>query len=254
VACRDASRGQAACDKIKLESDSKKVYFEKLDLGSLESIRSFVQSFRGQFSRLDVLINNAGISGVPYGKTKDGFEMNFGVMHLGHFYLTNLLIDVLKTTAPSRVVNVSSLGHTTVKMNWDDLQGEKSYNTYFAYGQAKLANVLFTVELARRLQGTGVTCVSLHPGGVRTDIWREYINGINLRTFLSILLLPVYYLISKDARQGAQTTIHCAVDDSVPDSNGKYFSDCHVTKCSAEATNPEAAKRLWEISEKLVGL
>ena len=140
-------------DKIKQESKNEKVEYELLDLASLKSIKDCADRLKSKLSGLDILINNAGLGGMPYTKTEDGFEIQFGVNHLGHFYLTNLLLDFIKSSAPSRIINVSSVGHKGIKMNWDDLQSEKSYTSFFAYRQSKLANCLFTIELAKRLKG-----------------------------------------------------------------------------------------------------
>jgi retinol dehydrogenase-12 len=178
--------------------------------------------------------------------------MNFGAMHLGHFYLTNLLLDSLKTSSPSRIINVSSIAHKQATIKWSDLQLEKNYSPFFAYSHAKLANLLFTVELAKRLEGTGVTSVSLHPGAVRTDIWREVKQGFSFMTILFTLFTPFFYVITKNSQQGSQTIIHCAVDDSIPENNGKYFAECKVAKCAPQALNQESSRKLWEISEKLV--
>ena len=119
----------------------------------MKSVKDCADRLKSKCKRLDILINNAGLGGLPYSKTEDGFETHFGVNHLGHFYLTNLLLDLIKSSAPSRIVNVTSLAHKGIKMNWDDLQSEKSYGSFFAYRQSKLANCLFTIELAKRLKG-----------------------------------------------------------------------------------------------------
>lgn len=254
LACRDAKRGQEACDKIKLETNSQNVWFERLDLSSFESIREFVKRFKSNFTRLDILINNAGLTTSNRTLTKDGFELQFGTMHLGHFMLTGLLIDMLKSTGSSRIVNVSSTGHKGVDMKWDDLQTENNYSGFGVYRMCKLANCLFTIELAKRYGDAGITSVSLHPGGVRTDIAREYTSKRNWLWVLYMIFYPILYLMTKDCRQGAQTTIYCAIDDEVPNHNGKYFSDCAVAKCSPQSQDQNSAKRLWEISEKLTGV
>ena len=140
-------------DKIKQESKNEKVEYELLDLASLKSIKECADRLKSKCKIIDILINNAGLAWLPYTKTEDGFETHFGVNHLGHFYLTNLLLDLIKSSAPSRIINVSSMAHKGVKMNWTDLQSEKSYTSFFAYRQSKLANCLFTIELAKRLKG-----------------------------------------------------------------------------------------------------
>ena len=164
IACRDIKRGENALADIREKSLSEKIYFLQLDLASLNSIKEFSKKFHELESQLHILINNAGVMACPKAFTEDGFEMHFGTNHLGHFLLTNLLLDVLKASAPSRVVVVSSLFHVFGKVRKNDLFGEKFYFRWFAYGTSKLANILFTRELAQKLVGTGVTANCLHPG------------------------------------------------------------------------------------------
>jgi retinol dehydrogenase 12 len=173
IACRDTKRGEDALSDIKDKSGSVNVHFLQLDLASMASIHEFSKKFHELEAQLHVLINNAGVMACPKAMTKDGFEMQIGTNHMGHFLLTNLLLDLLKQTAPSRVINVSSLFHWYGRINKDDLNSEKSYWRWIAYGQSKIANILFTRELARRLEGTGVTANSLHPGAVRTELMRD---------------------------------------------------------------------------------
>ena len=188
----------------------------------------------------------------PYSKTKDGFEMQLGVNHLGHFLLTSLLLDRLKEDVPSRIVNVSSLAHEFGKINFDNLMSEKSYNRMTAYGQSKLANVLFTRQLAERLEGTGVTVYSLHPGSVRTELARHMFSSPWLGV-LYILAYPFYFITSKTAWQGAQTNIYCAVAEELEGVSGRYYSDCAEKKLKPHATDDAVAKKLWEVSEQLTG-
>lgn len=175
--------------------------------------------------------------------TKDGLEMQIGTNHFGHFLLTNLLLDVIKDSAPARIVNVSSIAHTFGKINRNDLQSSSSYSSFKAYNQSKLANVLFTRELAKRLQDTGVTANSLHPGVVETNL------ADNL-SFADRLLIPPKVFM-KTPLSGAQTQIMLAVDPDVADVTGKYFADCAVTKESCAARNDETAAWLWEESERI---
>jgi NAD(P)-dependent dehydrogenase (short-subunit alcohol dehydrogenase family) len=174
MACRDVNRSENALKEVKDRSNNSLVYLLKLDLTSMDSIREFAKNFQEIESRLHILVCNAGIMAVEKGKTKDGFEMQIGVNHLGHFLLTNLLLDLLKMSSPSRIVVVSSSLHKTGKINKEDLMSEKSYGRWSAYGQSKLANVLFAKELAKKLDGTGVTVNSLHPG--------KFIDLLNLWT------------------------------------------------------------------------
>ena len=179
IACRDIKRGEDALTEIKLESKSENVYFLQLDLASLDSVRDFSQKFHELESQLHILINNAGVMACPKADTKDGFEMQIGTNHLGHFLLTNLLLDLLKASIPSRIVVVSSILHRIGRINKRDFNCEKSYSKWFAYGQSKLANILFAHELAHRLEGTGVTINSLHPGLLSIlDIKKQCIKDI----------------------------------------------------------------------------
>uniref|UniRef100_A0A0K8U2X9 Retinol dehydrogenase 13 n=2 Tax=Bactrocera latifrons TaxID=174628 RepID=A0A0K8U2X9_BACLA len=173
MACRDMQKCEEARDEIVLETHNKRIYCRKCDLASMDSIRKFVESFKKEQVKLDILINNAGVMRCPRSLTKDGFEMQLGVNHMGHFLLTNLLLDLLKKSAPSRIVTVSSLAHTRGEINIADLNSDKSYDPGRAYNQSKLANILFTRELAKRLEGTGVSANALHPGVVDTELFRH---------------------------------------------------------------------------------
>ena len=200
--------------------------------------------------KIDVLINNAGIYQCPYTKTEDGFEMQLGVNHLGHFLLTHLLLDRLKTSAPSRIVVVSSKLYKYGHINFDDLNSENNYNKAFCYSQSKLANLLFTLELARHLEGTGVTVNALTPGIVRTRLGRH--------VQIPLLAKPLFYLASlvffKSPLEGAQTPLYLACSPEVEGVSGKCFANCEEEKLMDKATDNQAAKKLWDISTKMVGL
>lgn len=200
--------------------------------------------------RLDVLINNAGIFQCPYMKTEDGFEMQFGVNHLGHFLLTNLLLGLLKSSAPSRIVVVSSKLYKYGDINFDDLNSEQSYNKSFCYSRSKLANILFTRELARRLEGTNVTVNVLHPGIVRTNLGRHI--------HIPLLVRPLFNLVSwaffKTPVEGAQTSIYLASSPEVEGVSGRYFGDCKEEELLPKALDESVARKLWDISEVMVGL
>ena len=249
VGCRNLEKGKAALKEIQERSGSTNVYLEQLDLASLDSVRTFADSILKSESRLDILINNAGVMMCPYQKTKDGFEMQFGTNHLGHFLLTMLLLDLMKKSAPSRIVNVSSIGHSlgSGKIHFDDINFEKDYSPYEAYFHSKLANVLFTRELSKRLEGSHVTANSLHPGAVRTDLERHF-------TFLQTLMVPARWYMYKSPEQGAQTSIYCAVSEEMEGVSGKYLADCAIKEPSKGAQDDDAAVKLWELSLKLVGL
>ena len=196
---------------------------------------------------LHILINNAGLVTAGRETTCDGLEMQMGVNHFAPFLLTNLLLDTMKKSAPSRIVNVSSVGHYRGQINKDDLQSEYgSYHRLTAYLQSKLANVLFTRELAKRLKGTAVTANSLHPGVVRTDLARNL-------TLLTILLYPFTWL-QRSVTAGAQTSIMVSVDTDLVSVSGKYFSDCRIKEESYKAKDDEMAKWLWMKSEQLTKL
>lgn len=206
--------------------------------------------FLQEEKRLDILINNAGVMAMPRGVTKDGFEMQLGVNHLGHFLLTNLLLDILKASAPSRIIVLSSLAHKYGEINRDDLNSEKLYNKYTAYSQSKLANILFTQELARRLKGTCVTVNCVHPGIVKTDLGRHLVHS-----YVKKLIDPFTYYFFKTAKSGAQTTIMLAVEPELEKVSGQYFADCRAQKVAPSARrNNNDAEWLWKESEKLTKL
>lgn len=217
MACRNNLKCEETRQEIIKETGNLKVFNRSLDLASLDSVRRFVAEFLKEESRLDLLINNAGVMMCPKSLTKDGFEMQIGTNHLGHFLLTNLLLDLLKKSSPSRIVNVSSRAHVKGRLNKDDLNSDKSYEKFEAYRQSKLANVLFTRELSKRLAGTQVTVNSLHPGVVNTELVRHF-NPII--TFITGL---VGQLLFKTAKSGAQTQIRLAVDPELDEVTGKYF-------------------------------
>ena len=215
------------------------------DLASMESIRKFAADFLDTHERLDVLINNAAIMPTSRTETSDGFETQFGVNHLAPFLLTHLLLDLLKASAPSRIVTVSSTLHHKATLDFDDLQYEHNkYRAMQAYGRSKLANVLFTYELARRLKGTGVTANCLHPGVVRTGLMRD------LPLFLQPLL-KVAGLLMLSPDRGARTSVHVATSPELEGVTGEYFDQCAVARSSSASHDAQSGARLWEISAEL---
>ncbi|XP_015668544.1 retinol dehydrogenase 14 [Protobothrops mucrosquamatus] len=259
MACRDCGRAEEAARELRAEVGlcsrgggecRGELVVHELDLASLRSVRSFCQQVLKEEPRLDVLINNAGIFQCPYMKTEDGFEMQFGVNHLGHFLLTNLLLGLLKSSAPSRIVVVSSKLYKYGEINFDDLNSELSYNKSFAYSRSKLANILFSRELARRIENTGVAVNVLHPGMVRTNLGR-YIH-------IPLLAKPLFSLVSwaffKSPSEGAQTIVYLAASPDVEGVSGKYFGDCKEEQLLPKATDDLVARKLWDISEVMVGL
>ncbi|XP_066506890.1 dehydrogenase/reductase SDR family member 13 isoform X2 [Hoplias malabaricus] len=235
------------------ESGNNQVLYMHLDLASLQSVRSFVENFLKTESRLDILINNAGLA--TRGKTKDGFGIIFGVNHLGHFLLTVLLLERLKECAPSRVVTVSSDAHKFGKIDFDCINthkklglGDSALALLGLYSDSKLCNVLFTHELAKRLEGTNVTCFSLHPGAIKTEIGRD----ANL--WWKLVLFPITMLFFLDVDSGAQTSLYCALQEGIEHLSGRYFSKCATVDLSAKARDDATARKLWEVSERLCGL
>uniref|UniRef100_A0A336MUF0 CSON005967 protein n=1 Tax=Culicoides sonorensis TaxID=179676 RepID=A0A336MUF0_CULSO len=253
LACRDPKRASEAQKEIIEKSGSSEVFVEILDLTSFESIKDFAKRFLSNEEKLDILINNAGIMACPKMLTKDGFEMQFGTNHLGHFLLTNLLLNQLKKSAPSRIVNVSSMAHLYGKINKIDINSEKSYNSVTAYSQSKLANVMFTRELAKRLEGTGVTVYSLHPGVISTELTRHLSDGIFF-IFQSWLIRPLQNMFNKTPKAGAQTTIYCAIDPDLQNETGKYYSECKIDKVNPIALDDELCEWLWNTSVRLTKL
>ncbi|XP_062408993.1 dehydrogenase/reductase SDR family member 13a.3 [Sardina pilchardus] len=253
LACRNKQKAEAAVYDIRRESGNSEVLYMQLDLASLKSVRSFAETFLKTEPRLDLLINNAGLEGT--GQTEDGFGLVFGVNHLGHFLLTCLLLERLKQSGQSRVVNVSSMLHrlgtidfATLSAHKDLVTEQSNWRGFMAYCHSKLCNVLFTRELANRLEGTNVTCYCLHPGAINTEISR------NISLWQRLLLAPFARLFFLDPEAGAQTTLHCALQEGIEPFSGRYFSACALQGVSAKARDDGLAKKLWEVSERLCGL
>lgn len=251
LACRDMTRANKAAEEIRNKTGNGNVLVKQLDLGSLQSVRDMAKDVHETEDRLDILINNAGIMMCPKWQTQDGFEMQFGVNHLGHFLLTNCLLDLLKKSAPSRIVNVSSLAHVKGKIHFDDINLDKHYDPRVSYRQSKLANVLFSRELAVRLQDTGVTVYSLHPGVIRTELGRHFFPTLAL--WKRLIAIPLMLFI-KSPWEGAQTTIFCAVDEGQAHVSGLYYSDCAPKEAAPQGQDDEAARKLWDLSASMVGM
>ncbi|KAG5677011.1 hypothetical protein PVAND_006799 [Polypedilum vanderplanki] len=246
IACRDVKRSEEALKDIKRESGSDNIHFMQLDLSSIESIREFSQKFHDKEEKLHILINNAGLIGDQNLKTKDGFEMTMGVNHLGHFLLTHLLLDLLKASAPSRIINVSSSAYFFSKIEHDDFDENKKFSSSFIiYAKSKLANILFTRKLAKILKEKMVTVNCCHPGVIPTKITRnisaaEFMYNIILKPFLKT---PV---------EGAQSQIRLAVDPDLEDVTGKYFENCKEVSTWKHANDENAADWLYAKSCKLL--
>ncbi|XP_049694775.2 retinol dehydrogenase 11-like [Helicoverpa armigera] len=252
IACRSERLGTAARDTIVSATGNDDVHFRQLDLSSLASVRAFAEGIIKNEKRLDILVNNAGVLEVEHEKTEDGLSLAVQTNHFGPFLLTNLLLPLLKSSAPSRIVNVSSMAHSGGKVELDNLNLEKetteTFSKHQVYQNTKLFNILMTVELARRLEETGVTANSLHPGIVATDI----IYNVKTAWMLPFKLLTSVY--SKTPWEGAQTTVHLAVSRELEGVSGKYYCDCHEASVSSLAQDKDMARKLWDASEKFVGL
>jgi len=245
---RDAARGEEALKEVQAHSDNQNVHLLQADLSSQQSIRALVEQFQQQFSQLHVLINNAGVFPLGRRESVDGLEMAFAVNYLAPFLLTNLLLDTLKASAPARIVNVSSDSHEQGYINMDDLQSKQGYSLYKVYGQSKLALVLFTYELARRLEGTGVTVNALHPGFVATNIAQR-----DLGPFLR-LIARVVMLFGISPEEGAKTSVYLASSPDVEGVTGKYFVKSAPRRSVAISYDEALQQRLWEESVKLTHL
>lgn len=274
LACRNAQLGEEAVLKIKSTLPDSNVTFVRLDLGSLKSIKEFSAQFQLKFKRLDILINNAGIMACPKSVTSDGLEMQFGVNHLGHFYLTQLLLPILvksgTATSPSRVINLSSMGQflfaPSVGVRFDDIYGDKYYNSWERYGQSKLCNILFSKELNNRYQSKNVISVSLHPGVITgTELLRHVFTLNNITNVSQDGLLGVWSILSpqklsmissqrsKSIPEGVSTTLLAALDPKV--TPGGYYYDCKLSQgegLHATANDKNLAIKLWEFSESII--
>jgi NAD(P)-dependent dehydrogenase (short-subunit alcohol dehydrogenase family) len=244
MACRNVAKAEEARADVAATSDRSKVEVMTLDLGSLASIRAFAAAFKEKHPRLDVLVNNAGIMMRRRTTTADGFESTFGVNHLGTMLLTLELLDHLEASAPARIVVLTSALHYSGHIQWDDLMFERgSYSGSRAYNQSKLANVLFTRELAKRLEGKGVSVNAVHPGVVQTELSRQFPR----------FLTAIFHLFTISPAKGAETSLHVAMSPETARVTGEYFEKSQVKKAAAAARDPEAQKRLWEVSERLLG-
>jgi NAD(P)-dependent dehydrogenase (short-subunit alcohol dehydrogenase family) len=252
LACRSEEKGRDASLRLRAAVPEADARFEPLDLGALASVRRFAEKLAAEERRLDLLVNNAGVMMPPYGRTADGFETQLGTNHLGHFALTGLLLPRLLATPRARVISVSSLAHFWGRIDFDDLQAERSYNATRAYGQSKLANLLFARELQRRFEAAGVDALSAaaHPGSTRTELQRH-----------SGLMHAVVAVFSQQPPEGALPTLYAATAPDVR--GGEYFGPSGFAGClgppgrarsSPRANDAAAARRLWDVSEQLTGV
>ena len=252
---RDQAKGESAMAAIRHTVSDAALDIALLDLASLVSVRSFASQLLHRYERIDVLINNAGVMYSPLERTVEGFELQFGTNHLGHFLLTNLLVPALVVAAPSRVVNLSSGGHRSSDIVWDDPNYEhRPYDKFESYGQSKTANILFTVELDRRLAGRGVRSYAVHPGMIVTELGRHMtrddMKELRARAAQGATGgLPAY----KSIQAGAATTVWAATAPELSDNGGVYLADCQISAAEEWATDRQSAARLWTMSEDLVG-
>jgi NAD(P)-dependent dehydrogenase (short-subunit alcohol dehydrogenase family) len=239
LACRDSDKTRAALSEIGAHGSVENL---PVNLANLASVRKLAAAYLERHDKLDVLINNAGTFPAKLTLTDDGLETQFGVNHVAHFLLTDLLLDCLKASAPSRVVTVTSKLHKNGAIDFDSFRGEQKYNSQKAYGQSKLANVLFAVELAERLEGSGVTSNLVHPGAVRTDIMRE----------MPWLLRSLINLFFIDVEKGAATNIMLASDPALETTNGQYFDQCKRDDYGDAAKDTSLRQRLWQETEAII--
>jgi len=256
LAGRDASRIDGAANTILEREPNAMLEHGALDLTSLDSVRAFAEWYGSSHDRLHLLINNAGVMYTPFEHTAEGFEMQFGTNHVGHFLLTCLLVPMLLADPPSRVVNLSSGGHMGSDIVWDDVNFERrEYDKFASYGQSKTANILFSVELDRRLGSRGVHAYAVHPGMISTELGR-YMTKDDFQALMDRAKsspsggMPPY----KTVEQGAATSVWAATAPELDTRGGTYLADAEVTDQHAPwARDPESAKRLWALSEQMVG-
>lgn len=243
--CRSEERGKKAFNEL-AKGKERKLDLMICDLGEFASIRSFAANVKEKYPRVDILVNNAGFISLDRQETRDGIERQFGINHLGHFLLTMLLLD--RMPAGSRIVNVASGAHKAGKIHFDDINLRHGYNVVKAYSQSKLANVLFTRELAARLKGRGITVNCCHPGAVATNMGVDRETGFG-RTITG--LLKPFFLTPAE---GAATAIYLASDEAVSHISGGYFYKCRIARSSKRSKNRRTARKLFELSEEMCGL
>ena len=240
IACRSKERGTQAVEEIKKASGNNNIDLLLMDLSSQASVRKAAEEFKSKYNKLHVLINNAAVFLNKREETEDGLEKTFATNYLGHFLLTHLLIDTIKASAPARIINVASK-HMGVKINFDDLQTTKNYSFMKAVGPTKLGMIMFTQSLAKKLEGTGVTVNSLHPGLAKSNILND----------LSPFVRFIFKLMSGSPEKCAETSIFLATSASVEKVSGKYFEKKKEVKPGANATNADDIQKLWDASTKL---
>ena len=247
VVGRNEARSKATVSQIRQQTANASVEFLLADLSSQQEIRRLAREFESRYPRLDVLVNNAGAIMLSRRESVDGIEMTLALNHLAYFLLTNLLLDTLKSSAPARIVNVSSNSHEGAKLDFDDLQNRRRYWGFRAYAWSKLENILFSYELARRLEGTGVTVNALHPGLVGTNFLAN--NGA-----LGRLLKMLVVIKGISPERGARTSIYLASSPELETVTGRYFFQEQEVPSSSASYDEDAARRLWQLSAEMTGL
>ncbi len=242
--CRSEERGREAMNKLLEANPERKLDLILADLGDYSSIRAFIREFKAKYEKLDILVNNAGFISLDRQETKEGLERQFGINHIGHFLLTTRLVNSMPEGA--RIVNVASGAHKTGRIHFEDINLTRGFNVIKAYSQSKLANVLFTRELARRVKDRGITVNCCHPGAVATNIGIDRDTGFG-KTITS-LLKPFF----QTPAEGARTAIFLATDESVQHISGEYFYKCKIAKSSKRSKDVLLAKRLYKLSGELV--
>ena len=248
IHCRNRQLGETAREEIVAKTGNAAIEVMVADLASLEAVRRLAEAVQRRHATLHVLVNNAGLAKRRHTLTEDGFETTFAVNHLAPLLLTNLLLDILKGSAPARIVNLASMVHRWGRISFHDLMGQRHYSMGRAYNQSKLANVLFTYELARRLDGTGVAANCVHPGMVVSDLGREYTG------FMGLIANKLWRPFMRCPEKGADTVIYLASSPDVAGVTGKYFANRRAVRSSRASHDPALAQRLWEVSERLTGL
>jgi NAD(P)-dependent dehydrogenase (short-subunit alcohol dehydrogenase family) len=245
IVSRSAEKCAQAAEEIKTETNNPNVEFITADLSAKDDVHRASYEFKKQHPRLDVLVNNAGGFFMSRQVSRDGIEMTFALNHLNYFLLTHLLLDVLKASAPARIINVSSDAHRKAKVRFEDIQYQKNYSGFTVYSQSKLCNILFTYELARRLEGTGVTVNALHPGFVASEFGKN--NG-----FLMRLIMRLISPVARSINDGASTSIYLASSREVEGVSGKYFVDAREAASDPASYDKQAAEKLWNLSLEML--
>eukprot|EP00058_Branchiostoma_floridae_P027899 XP_002613390.1 hypothetical protein BRAFLDRAFT_68398 [Branchiostoma floridae] len=249
MACRNMNKCQEARDQLVQETGNENVHCQQVDLASFESIRKFASRINKSEPKVDVLINNAGVMRCPHWKTADGNEWQFQVNYLSHFLLTNLLMDKLKAAEQGRIINTSSIAHAQGNINFDDINSLLKYEDVEAYMQSKLALVLFTLELSKRLEGTSVTANTVYPGVTKTNIGQHRLTKAQ-----SIMTKPLMWFTLREPKRAAQTGVYLSVAPEVADKTGKYWKDTVAHDPAPPGRDEDVAKKLWDLSLEMTGL